>query len=167
VRIGIGSPEALRAAAGDLLGLADGAAVLVQHQHDGIEVLVGGLRDPEFGAVVMAGMGGVLVETMRDVQLAVAPVDEVHALAMLRSLRGAAVFDGVRGSAAVDLGAVADVVVRVSELMADNPEIAELDLNPVLSGPQGCVTVDWRIGTRAPGSAKLASRSVSTGDMPP
>ncbi|MFI5066746.1 MAG: acetate--CoA ligase family protein, partial [Streptosporangiales bacterium] len=167
VRLGIDSAEALRAAASELLGLARGAAVLVQHQHDGIEVLVGGLRDPEFGAVVMAGMGGVLVETLRDVQLAVAPVDEAHALGMLRSLRGAAVFDGVRGSAAVDLGAAADVVVQVSELMADNPEIAELDLNPVLATLDGCVAVDWRISTRAPGSAKLASRSVSTGDMPP
>jgi len=145
VRVGLDGPEAVRAAAGDLLELADGAAVLVQHQHEGIEVLVGGLRDPEFGAVVMAGMGGVLVETMRDVQLAVAPVDEAHALGMLRSLRGAAVFGGVRGSAAVDLDAVADVVVGVSELMADNPEIAELDLNPVLAGPAGCVAVDWRL----------------------
>ena len=167
VRVGLDDPEAVRAAAGDLLGLADAAAVLVQHQHEGIEVLVGGLRDPEFGAVVVAGMGGVLVETMRDVQLAVAPVDRAYALAMLRSLRGAAVFDGVRGGAAVDLGAVADVVVRVSELMADNPQIAELDLNPVLSGPQGCVAVDWRIGTRALDPAKLASKPVRTGEMPP
>ncbi len=148
VRVGLDSPEAVQAAAGDLLGLADGAAVLVQHQHHGIEVLVGGLRDPEFGAVVVAGMGGVLVETLRDVQLAVAPVDWAHALGMLRSLRGAAVFDGVRGGAAVDLGAVADVVVRVSELMADSPEIAELDLNPVLAAPGGCVAVDWRIRLR-------------------
>ena len=147
VRVGLDSPEAVQAAAGELLGLADGAAVLVQHQHGGVEVLVGGLRDPEFGAVVMAGMGGVLVEMLRDVQLAVAPVDEAHALGMLRSLRGAAVFDGVRGGAAVDLGAVADVVVRVSELMADNPEITELDLNPVLAAPGGCVAVDWRVRT--------------------
>ncbi len=145
VRLGIDSAEALRAAASELLGLARGAAVLVQHQHDGIEVLVGGLRDPEFGAVVLAGMGGVLAETLRDVQLAVAPVDEAHALAMLRSLRGAAVFGGVRGRAAVDVSAVAGVIARVSELMADNPEISELDLNPMLAIPDGCVAVDWRI----------------------
>ena len=149
VRLGIDSAETLRAAARELLGLARGAAVLVQHQHHGIEVLAGGVRDPEFGAVVMAGLGGVLVETLRDVQLAVAPVDEAQALGMLRSLRGAAIFDGVRGSAAVDLKAVADVVVRVSELMADNPGIAELDLNPVLASPGGCVAVDWRISTRS------------------
>jgi acetyl-CoA synthetase len=95
--------------------------------------------------VVLAGLGGVLVEARRDVQLAVAPVDEAHALTMLRSLRGAAILGGLRGSAPVDLRPVADVIVRVSELMAEDPALAELDLNPVLAGETGCVAVDWRI----------------------
>ena len=110
-----------RAAAADLLALADGAAVLVQRQHQGIELLIGGVRDPEFGAMIAAGFGGVLVEAQRDVQLAVAPVDAGQATAMLRALRGAAVFGGLRGSAPVDLGPVAALIAAVSELMADNP----------------------------------------------
>ena len=138
------------AAAREMFGLAHGAAVLVQHQHEGIELVAGGVRDPEFGPMVLAGMGGVLVETLRDVQLAVAPVDEAQALAMLRSLRGAAVFDGLRGQPAVDLAAVADVIVRVSELIAVHEAIAELDLNPVLADETGCVAVDWRIRISAP-----------------
>jgi acetyltransferase len=145
VRLRLGGPEAVRAAAVELLRLARGAAVLVQRQHEGVEAVVGGLRDPEWGPVVMAGLGGVLVETLRDVQLAVAPVDEAQALAMLRSLRGAAIFDGLRGQPAVDLSAVADVITRIGGLMADTPEIAELDLNPVLATADGCVAVDWRI----------------------
>jgi acetyltransferase len=145
VRLGLDGPRALRTAAGDLLALAPGAAVLVQHQHEGAELMVGGLRDPEFGAVVLAGLGGVLVEVLRDVQLAVAPVDEAYARGMLGALRGAAVLDGVRGRPAVDQAAVARVIARVSELMAGHPEIAELDLNPLLAGPRGCVAVDWRI----------------------
>jgi acetyltransferase len=145
VRLGLTSADAVRAAAADLLALADGAAVLVQPQHQGIELLVGGVRDPEFGAMVAAGFGGVLVETQRDVQLAVAPVDTWQATAMLRTLRGAAVFGGLRGSPPVNLGPVADLIAAVSELMADNPKIAELDLNPVLAGPDGCTAVDWRI----------------------
>jgi acyl-CoA synthetase (NDP forming) len=145
VRLGLTSADAVRAAAADLLALADGAAVLVQPQHQGIELLIGGVRDPEFGAMVAAGFGGVLVETQRDVQLAVAPVDTGQATAMLRALRGAAVFGGLRGSPPVDLGPVADLIAAVSELMADNPQIAELDLNPVLAGPDGCTAVDWRI----------------------
>jgi len=145
VRLGLTSADAVRAAAADLLALADGAAVLVQPQHQGIELLIGGVRDPEFGAMVAAGFGGVLVETQRDVQLAVAPVDTEQATAMLRTLRGAAVFGGLRGSPLVNLGPVADLIATVSELMADNPQIAELDLNPVLAGPDGCAAVDWRI----------------------
>jgi len=145
VRLGLAGPPALRAAASDLLGLAPGAAVLIQHQLDGVELMVGGLRDPEFGAVVLAGLGGVLVETLGDVQLAVAPVDEAYARRMLGALRGAAVLGGVRGRPAVDEVAVARVIARVSELMAGCPEIAELDLNPLLAGPGGCVAVDWRL----------------------
>jgi acetyltransferase len=145
VRLGLADGAAVRAAADDLLGLAEGAAVLVQHQHEGVELLVGGLRDPEFGAVVMVGLGGVLVETRRDVQLAVAPVDEAEAAGLLRSLRGAAIFDGLRGHPPIDLGPVADVIAKVGRLMAGDPEIAELDLNPVLATGAGCIAVDWRV----------------------
>jgi acyl-CoA synthetase (NDP forming) len=145
VRLGLAGRAAVRAAATSLLGLADGAAVLVQHQHEGVELMVGGLRDPEFGPVVLAGFGGVLVETWRDVQFAVAPVDHAHAAAMLRSLRGAALFGGLRGSPPVDLGPVAAMIARVSDLMAGHPEIAELDLNPVLATATACLAVDWRI----------------------
>ena len=145
VRLGLADRAAVQAAATGLLALADGAAVLVQHQHEGAELLVGGLRDPEFGPVVLAGLGGVLVETWRDVQLAVAPVDQAHAAAMLRSLRGAAIFDGLRGRPPVNLGPVAAMIAGVSDLMAGNPEIAELDLNPVLATAAGCTAVDWRV----------------------
>jgi acyl-CoA synthetase (NDP forming) len=145
VRLGLATPDALRSAAADLLALAEGAAVLVQPQREGVELLVGGVRDPEFGPVVMAGLGGVLVETRRDVQLAVAPVDVGQAAVMLKSLRGGAVLGGVRGGAAADVAAVAAVIARVGDLMVGHPEISELDLNPVLAGATGCVAVDWRI----------------------
>ncbi len=145
VRLGLADEAAVREAVAGLLGLAEGAGVLLQRQHEGAELLVGGLRDPEFGPVVMAGLGGVLVETWRDVQLAVAPVSEAEAVALLRSLRGAAIFGGLRGHPAIDLGPVAAVIVRVGELLADHPQISELDLNPVLATETGCVAVDWRI----------------------
>jgi acyl-CoA synthetase (NDP forming) len=145
VRLGLANTNAVHGAAADLLALADGAAVLVQRQHQGIELLIGGVRDPEFGAMIAAGFGGVLVEAQRDVQLAVAPVDVGEATAMLLALRGAAVFGGLRGHAPVDLGPVAALIAAVSEFMADTPEIAELDLNPVLVSAAGCTAVDWRI----------------------
>jgi acyl-CoA synthetase (NDP forming) len=148
VRLGLGSGDEVAEAAAELLGLAAGASVLVQHQHRGVELLVGGVRDPGFGAMVVAGLGGVLVETQRDVQLAVAPVDTGQARAMLSSLRGAAILGGLRGSPPVHLGFVAETIVAVGDLMVAHPQIAELDLNPVLAGPAGCVAVDWRISTR-------------------
>jgi len=145
VRLNLTSSADVMQAAIEMFALAHEAAVLVQHQHEGVELVVGGVRDPEFGPVVLAGIGGVLVEARRDVQLAIAPVDEAHALVMLQSLRSASIFNGHRGTSAVQLEAVADVIVRVSELMADNPDLVELDLNPVLADETGCVAVDWRI----------------------
>ncbi len=145
VRLGLFTADAVRSAAADLLALADGAAVLVQPQREGIELVIGGVRDPEFGPVIMTGFGGVLVEARRDVQLAVAPVDEAQAGALLRSLRGAAVFTGLRGRPPVDLAPVAAMIVAVGDLMAGHPEISELDLNPVLVGASASIVVDWRI----------------------
>jgi ATP-grasp domain len=150
VRLGLRTAGEVRDAAGDLLALASGAAVLVQPQRTGLELVVGGIRDPEFGPVVLAGFGGVLVEATRDVRLAVAPVDHGQALGLLGSLRGAAVFTGLRGRPPAALGPVADVIVAVGDLMAAHPEISELDLNPVLAGPDRCVAVDWRILAAAP-----------------
>ena len=145
VRLGLFTADAVRSAAADLLALADGAAVLVQPQREGIELVIGGVRDPDFGPVIMTGFGGVLVEARRDVQLAVAPVDEAQAGALLRSLRGAAVFTGLRGRPPVDLGPVAAMIVAVGDLLAAHPEIYELDLNPVIVGASGSIAVDWRI----------------------
>ena len=89
--------------------------------------------------MILAGLGGVQVETRRDVQLAVAPVDEAEATALLRSLRGAAVLDGVRGSPLVDVAAVAALIAAVGDLMADNPEIAGLDLDPMVASVSGYI----------------------------
>ena len=145
VRLGLLTADAVRSAAADLLALADGAAVLVQPQREGIELVIGGVRDPDWGPVIMTGFGGVLVEARRDVQLAVAPVDQAQAGAMLGSLRGAAVFTGLRGRPPVDLGPVTAMIVAVGDLMSGHPEISELDLNPVLVGATTSIAVDWRI----------------------
>ena len=145
VRLGLFTADAVRSAAADLLALADGAAVLVQPQREGIELVIGGVRDPDWGPVIMTGFGGVLVEARRDVQLAVAPVDQAQAGAMLWSLRGAAVFTGLRGRPPVDLGPVTAMIVAAGDLMGGHPEISELDLNPVLVGATTSIAVDWRI----------------------
>ncbi|NUK81218.1 acetate--CoA ligase family protein [Streptomyces lunaelactis] len=111
----------------------------------GTEVIVGAVTDPTFGKVVAFGLGGVLVEVLKDITFRLAPASESDALDMLDSIRAAEILRGVRGGAAVDRDALADVVVRVSELAADFPEIAEVDLNPVFASADGVMAADVRI----------------------
>ncbi|NUK89036.1 acetate--CoA ligase family protein [Streptomyces lunaelactis] len=111
----------------------------------GTEVIVGAVTDPTFGKVVAFGLGGVLVEVLKDITFRLAPASGGGALGMLDSIRAAEILRGGRGGAAVDRDALADVVVRVSELAADFPEIAEVDLNPVFASADGVMAADVRI----------------------
>lgn len=120
--------------------------VLVQRQVDGArELIVGITRAPGFGPLVMVGLGGLLVEVLRDVSFRLAPIDWQEAADMLASLRGARLLDALRGMPAVDRQRVADVLVRVARLGADFPEIAELDVNPLLLSADGGLAVDARV----------------------
>jgi acyl-CoA synthetase (NDP forming) len=110
----------------------------------GQEVIVGAVTDPTFGKVVAFGLGGVLVEVLKDVTFRLAPVTPDEALSMLDSIRAAEILRGVRGAPAVDRWAIAEQIRRVSQLVADFPEIAEVDLNPVIATPEGAVAADIR-----------------------
>lgn len=114
----------------------------------GYEVIVGVNRDPTFGPLVMFGLGGVLVEILRDVAFGLAPLDAETARRMIASTRASALLHGVRGAAPADVDAIVDVLVRVSALVRDFPEIQELDINPlvVARGGTGAVAADIRIG---------------------
>jgi len=118
---------------------------IVQPMAEGtVELVVGLKRDPVFGPVVMAGLGGVFVEVMKDVAFRRAPVTETEALSMLDELRGRALLDGVRGKPPVDKDAVARLIAAVSRFgAAAGDRLVELDVNPVLAGPNGAVAVDW------------------------
>lgn len=94
------------------------------------------MTDPTFGKVVAFGLGGVLVEVLKDVTFRLAPVSADEALSMLDSIRAAEILRGVRGRAGVDRWAIAEQIRRVSQLVADFPEIAEVDLNPVIATPR-------------------------------
>lgn len=145
VRVGLLDARAVERAAADLLALAGDARVLVQPHLDGVEVVVGGLRDPQFGPMVMVGLGGVLVEVWADVVFAPAPLDHAGAHRLLDGLRGGAVLAGFRGAAGVDRESLVRLVRLVGDLVVAVPEIAELDLNPVLVTAAGSTAVDWRI----------------------
>ena len=121
------------------------AGVLVQAMAQGdVELVIGLKRDATFGPVVMVGLGGVLIEVFKDVVFRVAPVTEGEALRMLDELKSKVVLDGVRGKPPVNKSAIAKMVSAVSRLgAAAGPRLAELDMNPVLAGPQGATAVDW------------------------
>ncbi|WP_328625407.1 acetate--CoA ligase family protein [Streptomyces sp. NBC_00353] len=111
----------------------------------GQEVIVGAVTDPTFGKVVAFGLGGVLVEVFKDITFRLAPVSADEALSMLDSIGAAEILRGVRGAAPVDRWALAEQIRRVSQLVTDFPEIAEVDLNPVIAAPDGAVAADIRI----------------------
>ncbi|MCY3505171.1 MAG: acetate--CoA ligase family protein [Chloroflexi bacterium] len=111
----------------------------------GVEVIVGVTTDPQFGPVMMFGLGGIMVEVLGDVAFRLAPLGEGDARDMIDEIQGRQVLDGVRGQPPVDLGAIEAMLDRVSVFAAEHPEVAELDLNPVIASPEGAIAVDARI----------------------
>jgi acyl-CoA synthetase (NDP forming)/L-amino acid N-acyltransferase YncA len=123
-----------------------GAGVLVQHQMSApVELVAGLVHDPLFGSVVMVGLGGVQTDLLGDRALRLVPMTDLDAGRMWRSLRAAALLTGYRGTPPVDTAALEDLLLRLGRLAEDLPEVAELDLNPVLAGPDGVVAVDAKL----------------------
>lgn len=120
--------------------------VLVQEMiSGGVEVIVGVKRDPSFGPVIMFGLGGIFVEVFRDVTFRVAPLSRRDAMEMIKKVRAYRLLSGYRGAGRMDIGKLADILVRVSVLAVENEEIVEMDLNPVKVLESGCVVVDARM----------------------
>ncbi len=113
----------------------------------GLEVLVGMNRDPQFGPLVTFGLGGIYVETLRDVTFRVAPLSRQEAVDMMSQVRAHALLDGVRGQPPMDKAAIVDTLLRVSQLVQDFPEIIEMDINPLMVYPQdgGALALDMRL----------------------
>ena len=111
----------------------------------GQEVIIGAVTDPAFGKLVAFGLGGVLVEVLKDVTFRLAPASAQDALSMMDGIAAAEILRGVRGARPVDRGALAAMIERVSALVADFPEISEMDLNPVFASEHGAVAADVRI----------------------
>jgi acetyl coenzyme A synthetase (ADP forming)-like protein len=111
----------------------------------GQEVIIGAVTDPAFGKLVAFGLGGVLVEVLKDITFRLAPASREDALSMLDSIAAAEILRGVRGSEAVDREALATLIVNVSQLVSDFPEISELDLNPVFATGKGAAAADVRV----------------------
>jgi acyl-CoA synthetase (NDP forming) len=111
----------------------------------GVEMLVGVVHDPLFGPVVACGAGGTAVELLKDVSVRITPITDRDASEMIRGLRTFPLLDGYRGAPKADVAALEELVLRVGAMVEAHPEIAEMDLNPVMVLPDGVAIVDARV----------------------
>jgi acyl-CoA synthetase (NDP forming) len=154
VRVGLPDEASLRRAADEMLRALAPQRLFVERTADvadGIELIVGARQDDRFGPVVLVGLGGTLVEVLDDTAVALAPIDAPAAERLLRSLRGAALLRGVRGRPPIDLAAAASAVAVISQIAASHPELAELEVNPLLVTPAGACALDARAITTIQG----------------
>ena len=147
VRIGLNGPDEVREAFKPVAATGhNGTGVLVQPQLTGqVELVTGIAHDPLFGSVVLLGLGGVHTDLLGDRALRPTPITDLDAGRMWRGLRSAPLLTGYRGTPTVDTTALEDLLLRLGRLAEDLPEIAELDLNPVLAGPGGVIAVDPKL----------------------
>ena len=145
VRLGITDDAALRYAVGDLASRGDGRVLLQPLIDGGTELITGTVDDAQCGQLVMIGAGGVLTDVLGDRSFGLAPLTEHDADDLVANLRSARLLDGYRGAPVIDRAAVRDLLMRVATLADDIPEIAELDLNPVIARANGLHVVDARI----------------------
>jgi acetate---CoA ligase (ADP-forming) len=129
-------------------GAVNGPVLVQQYVTGGVELLVGAVQDPVFGPLVAFGPGGVYAELIGSTRFALAPLGEIDVDELISSGKAAKLVDGWRGGPAADRAAVADLIHRVGRLAEDFPEVAELDLNPVIARPNGCIAVDARVRLR-------------------
>ena len=111
----------------------------------GVEVIVGMSKDAQFGPVLMFGLGGVLVEVLKDVSFRIVPLTRRDASEMIKEIKGYPILQGYRGSEPADIGALEELIVKVSEFVEQNPQIKELDLNPIFAYKDRAIAVDARI----------------------
>ena len=128
-----------------LIVIPETYAVEMYPMLDGTDVYIGAIKDPKFGHQIFFGLGGIFIEVLKDVQSALAPISAAEAKEALTKLRGYKILQGVRGQEAVNIDLYADQIARVSALVQAAPEIAEMDLNPLLGNPKNVVAVDARI----------------------
>jgi acyl-CoA synthetase (NDP forming) len=153
VKLNLGSEEAVAAAFDEIVAAARRAqpqatvlGVSVQKMaRPGVEVIMGMTTDPQFGPVLMFGLGGVFVEVLKDVAFRIVPLEPRDARQMIRDIRGFPVLEGFRGQDPADLAALENMLMSLSAFVEGHPDIQELDLNPIFAYKDGALAVDARI----------------------
>ena len=149
--MGVTGSEQVRHEFERLMTLPEATAVMMQPLVSGQELFAGVAAEDRFGHLIVAGLGGVFVEILRDVQYGLVPLENNEALTMIRSLRGYKLVTGTRGQAGPGEERFAEILERLSRLVEVVPEIRELDLNPLIATRRGILAVDARISVGIPG----------------
>lgn len=149
VRLNICTAEELDLAFKEMAGADE--YLLQKMMPSGVEVIIGGKQDAEFGPVILFGLGGIFVEVFKDTAMRVSPIDENEAKEMIGEIKGRVLLNGFRGRVPSDTETLAKCLVDVSRLLVEHPEISHLDINPliVMDQGKGCVAVDVKVGTQA------------------
>jgi acyl-CoA synthetase (NDP forming) len=143
IHLNLANPEELISAYNDLKSRLGRRVVVQEMISDGVELLLGVIDDPQFGSLLMVGIGGILVEVMKDTQLIWLPTDAEKVEGAIRGLKFTEILNGVRGQEKSDLNAIVETTLRLAQFTADCGDlIAELDINPLIAGPNGVVVVD-------------------------
>jgi acetyltransferase len=155
VRLGLENSDAVAEAFDEVMvnakRLMPGALILGVTIHEqappGKEVILGMTKDPDFGPLIMFGLGGIYVEVLKDISFRLAPIDKTSALEMIREIRSFPLLRGVRGEPPADIDAVVESILRLSQLVTDFPQIIELDINPlrVMEAGKGAIAIDARV----------------------
>lgn len=152
VRLDLRSPDEVRRAFSEIISKArmeikdtEIHGVLVSEMAGGVEMIIGSIKDPQFGPIMMFGLGGIFVEVFRDVSYRLAPIERIDAEEMISELRGRKLLEGFRGGPSVNRESLLHTMISVSRLLADHDEIAEMDLNPIFGSEDGVKVADARI----------------------
>ncbi len=144
IKLNLGSIENIREAFLDLKRKFPKARILAQEMIRGIEIFIGGKKDPIFGPVIMVGIGGVFVELFKDVSFRICPITEKDAKEMLEELKMKKILEGYRGRPKIDKEKVIEILVKASKLIVQE-NFQEIDINPIICNEKGCWAVDFRM----------------------
>ncbi|MBU4510110.1 acetate--CoA ligase family protein [bacterium] len=109
------------------------------------EIIIGMMKDPHFGPVIMFGLGGIFVEVLKDISFRILPIEEIDAREMIAEIKGYEILKGVRGEGPKDIKAIKNLLLKISQLALENPEISEIDLNPIFVFEKGLQVIDARM----------------------
>lgn len=152
VKVGVNSAgevrenfSSLTASVLDRLPNAKIHGILITKMVSGRELIIGSTRDPQFGPLLMFGLGGIFVEVFRDISYRIAPIEPLDAEEMIGELRGRKLLEGFRGASGINKESLISTLVKISDMLADLEQIKEMDLNPVFGNEEGVLVADGRI----------------------